>query len=122
MAITAEQAVEATKNSGGIISVIAGRLGVTRQYIYKLQKKYKTFEAAIHEAREANLDLAESKLLSKIQAGDNTMIIFYLKTQGKKRGYIERQEISGSDGGAIKIDASISRAIEKAYGNGDSSS
>jgi len=32
-----------------------------------------------------------------------TMIIFYLKTQAKDRGYVERQEVTGADGGAVMV-------------------
>ncbi len=33
-----------------------------------------------------------------MQEGNMTATIFFLKTQGKSRGYIERQEITGADG------------------------
>ena len=39
------------------------------------------------------IDLAESKLMENIEDNDNTSIIFFLKTKGKKRGYIEKQEV-----------------------------
>ena len=35
---------------------------------------------------------AEGKLMKKINVEDTTSIIFYLKTQGKERGYIEKSE------------------------------
>jgi len=38
------------------------------------------------------LDFAESQLHKQIKEGNSTSTIFYLKTKGKKRGYIERQE------------------------------
>jgi hypothetical protein len=43
-------------------------------------------------------DLAEMKLLSAIREGKTAELLFYLKTKGKKRGYVERQEITGIDG------------------------
>jgi hypothetical protein len=44
------------------------------------------------------LDFAESSLHKQIQSGVPASTIFYLKTRGKGRGYIERQEITGRDG------------------------
>jgi hypothetical protein len=36
-----------------------------------------------------------------IQNEDTAATIFYLKTKGKKRGYIERQELTGNEGAPI---------------------
>ena len=44
------------------------------------------------EARESALDEAESELMKLIRAGNLTAIIFFLKTQGKSRGYSERSD------------------------------
>ena len=44
------------------------------------------------EADESMLDFAESKLIEHINNNDITSLIFFLKTKGKKRGYIERSE------------------------------
>ncbi len=39
------------------------------------------------------LDFAESNLKKLEKEGNPAATIFFLKTKGKKRGYIERQEI-----------------------------
>ena len=44
------------------------------------------------EADESMLDFAESKLIEHINNNDITSLIFFLKTKGKKRGYVERTE------------------------------
>ena len=46
----------------------------------------------IEDADESLLDFAESKLVEHINDGDITSLIFFLKTKGKKRGYVERSE------------------------------
>lgn len=103
MAITAAQAIEAVEGSDGNIGVIASRLGCTRRHVYNLRDKYVTVAEAIEEEREAFKDEVESIISQKIRDGDNTMIIFYAKTQMKERGYVERQEVSGPDGAPLQI-------------------
>jgi hypothetical protein len=44
------------------------------------------------EARETMLDNAETELYEQALNGNTTALIFLLKTQGKGRGYVERQE------------------------------
>lgn len=101
--ITAEKAITAVNGSKGIMSVIARRLGVSRRHVYRLRDKYVTVAEAIEDEREEGKDFAESRMFQQIDAGNTTMIIFYLKTQAKDRGYVERQEFTGKDGESIPI-------------------
>lgn len=100
---TAAEVIEAIKGSKGFVSTIANRLGCQRTYIYKLLEKYPTAKEALENEREGNKDFVEGKLMQQIDAGNITAIIFYLKTQGKDRGYIERQEVTGADGGQLQV-------------------
>lgn len=105
MAITVAQAIEAIDGSGGYVSVIARRLGCSQRNVYKLRNKHASIEEALEEERAKQLDFAEGKLQEQIKSGNTTAIIFYLKTQGKDRGYVERveQRHAGKDGGNIPI-------------------
>ncbi len=98
---------------------IAKNLGCNRTYVYHLMKKYATFAQAVEEEREALKDVVEIKLIEEIEAGNMTGIIFYLKTQGRDRGYIERHEVTGRDGGAIEVNHSFDEALKKAYGRSE---
>jgi len=100
---TAEQVIEAVRGSKGFVTTIAKRLGCARIYVYKLAEKFPTVKQAIEEEREGNKDFAEGKLMEQINAGNMTGIIFYLKTQARDRGYVERQEITGLDGKEVLI-------------------
>ena len=42
------------------------------------------------------LDFAESALHNNIREGKETSTIFFLKTRGKKRGYIEKTEVDNT--------------------------
>ncbi len=101
MAITAKQAIEAVKDSKGFITTVAKRLGCDRTTVYRLKDKFPTVAQAIIDERETLKDFAEGKLFSQIDDGNTTAIIFYLKTQAKDRGYIEKQIVEN-----INIDMS----------------
>lgn len=88
---------KAIDGSGGYITEIAARLKcdwhTAKDYITKFG-----LEEYLKLEEETRLDKAERKLDQQIDAGDTTALIFFLKTKGKKRGYIERQEITGAEG------------------------
>lgn len=87
----------------GNIAAIARHLGVSRGTIHNRMAESATLKTAIVDAREAMIDNAESVLYDQALKGNTTALIFFLKTQGRGRGYVERQEITGADGGAIGI-------------------
>jgi hypothetical protein len=74
----------------GNIAAIARKLGVSRSTVWARCNESKTLMQALEDARESMIDNAESKLYSKILDGDMTAIIFFLKTQGARRGYSEK--------------------------------
>lgn len=55
--------------------------------------KYPEVKAARESGTEVRLDVAEAALDRAVQKGEGWAICFLLKTRGKSRGYIERQEI-----------------------------
>jgi hypothetical protein len=88
----------------GNLSAVSRALGVNRLTVYRFMANRPTVKQALSEAREKMIDNVESKLYSKALDGDPACMIFFLKTQGKSRGYVERQEVTGADGGAIIVD------------------
>ena len=100
--------------SGGIVTEVAKRLGVSRTTMYKYIDRWKTVADAIEDERSALVDFAESQLVRKVREGHITAIIFTLKTLGKKRGYIESYKVSGDeDEGPIQF------VVRKAAADGE---
>ena len=87
----------------GNVSMVARSLNISRTTLYNYINSHPTVKAKLDEAREKMIDNVESKLYSKALDGDTTAMIFFLKTQGKSRGYVERQEVTGADGGAVLV-------------------
>lgn len=89
----------------GLISPSCKKFGIDRRTYYRWLKEYAEFPDYVEEISEANIDFAEGKLLSQINDGDTGAIIWFLKCKGKRRGYVEKQEIehSGNIGTTINI-------------------
>lgn len=90
---TVAQVVKAVAGSGGFVTEIARRLGCSRSTVYRYKQNHKAIAEAIFEEKEHLLDTAESALLSQVNGGNITAIIFYLKTQGYHRQYGDRSKL-----------------------------
>jgi len=101
---TAARIIKALKETNGLLTMAAARSGIGYRTVCRYVAEYPSVKEAAQDAKEAMLDYAEGKLYSKIKDGDNTAIIFYLKTQGKARGYIERQDIGNPEGESFKVE------------------
>lgn len=95
---TLEQIKDAINKSGGFISIACKSLGCTRRTVYNYIDKYPELKEVVTDIREHYLDIAEASLIQKVKDGNTPELLFYLKTQGKKRGYIEKQQIDLSSG------------------------
>ena len=85
--------LEALEKSLGVVTTACKQTKIGRTTHYRWLSEDKEYRKAVNDLKTVALDFAESKLHSSIADGNVTAIIFYLKTQGKARGYVERQEI-----------------------------
>ena len=95
----------------GNITSACNQMNISRGTFYDWVNNDDDFKKQVDEIGEIALDFVESKLFQKIDGihsktddgivykkePDTTAIIFYLKTKGRKRGYIERTEIELND-------------------------
>lgn len=93
--------LEVLSQSAGFVSMACESAGVGRTTYYRWYEEDEEFRQKCKDIEEANIDYAESKLLTQIKEGNTTATIFFLKTKGKNRGYVERQEVTGKDGADI---------------------
>ena len=84
--------IAALEQTLGVVTTACKVVGIDRTTHYEWIKTDPEYKTAVDELDNVALDFAESKLHKRIEAGDTTAVIFYLKTKGKNRGYIERQE------------------------------
>jgi hypothetical protein len=85
--------LEALEKSLGIVTTGCKIVGIGRTTYYEWYNCDKDFRSAVDELKNVALDFAESQLHKQISDNSTAATIFYLKTKGKNRGYVERQEI-----------------------------
>lgn len=100
--------IEALEQSLGVITSACKKVGVGRTTFYGWMKDDPDFADKVRSIEDIALDFAESQLHKQIKDGSTAATIFYLKTKGKKRGYIERTETDITTGGE-KVNIPISK-------------
>ena len=105
-----KELLEALNGCKGIVSTACKSVGLSRTTFYEYYNSDPEFARQADEAQENAIDFVEGKLFEKIngvsvirytakgeedvyeQPPSDTAIIFYLKTKGRKRGYVEKLE------------------------------
>jgi hypothetical protein len=88
-----KQTIDAMEKSLGIVTIACRNVGIHRSTFYDWMNNDPEFKKSVDDVSEITLDFAESELHKQIRDGSTAATIFYLKTKGKKRGFIERSEI-----------------------------
>ena len=68
-------------------------VGISNKTHYNWLNNDPEYKDAVDSIQDYRLDQAERRLDELINDKNPTAIIFFLKTKGKKRGYVERQEV-----------------------------
>lgn len=100
---TTGEVIDALAEARGIKSRAAESLGCDRRTVDNYIDRHPTVARAYAELREALVDNAEEGLSALLQEKYWPAIRYTLATLGKDRGYVERQEVTGPEGGPIVI-------------------
>ncbi len=97
------EVIEALQQARGIKAVAARLLGCEWETVNNYCKRYPECQAVIDNRRTEICDYAENHVWNGIIKGDIELCKWALKTLGKDRGYVERQEQTGIGGQPIEI-------------------
>lgn len=112
--IPIDELVPLLEKDKGNVAAVARRFGVSRGTILNRINESPTLQKVLDDARQSMLDNAESVLYKKVLEGSTAELIFFLKTQGKERGYIERNELDVRAKDVSKLSDDELNAIVKA--------
>jgi hypothetical protein len=113
--------LKALESTLGVVTSACEVVGIDRRTHYRWLQEDEAYRVQVESLTDLAVDFAESQLFElikgahrevstpdgeviRIQDAPNTSAtIFYLKTRGKKRGYVERNEIAGVNDAPIQI-------------------
>ncbi len=99
--------LEALKEQLGIVTPTAKQTGINRTTHYKWLKEDPEYKAEVDLIPDLVLDFAENALFKLMQEKNVAATIFFLKCNGKHRGYVERHELSHSMNTPLIIKESV---------------
>jgi hypothetical protein len=105
----------------GNISATAKRFNVARGSLHALIEKRPSLQQVVRDSREGMKDNAESSLYRAVLAGEAWAVCFFLKTQAKDRGYIERQEIEHQATNRLVIEEEVVTRDRRSQSEGSTS-
>lgn len=101
--LTENGVAEALREFDGNMAAVGRKFGVTRTSVWEYVHDRESLKTILAEVKETFIDDIEGSLYRGAKEGNVTAQIFILKTQGKGRGYVERQEQTGADGQPIEV-------------------
>jgi hypothetical protein len=87
--------LDSLEKSLGVVTTAVKKAGIARSTFYEWLNNDLNFAKEVADIQNVALDFAESQLHKQIGDGSTTATIFYLKTKGKNRGYIETRDNRG---------------------------
>jgi isopentenyldiphosphate isomerase len=95
--------IEALEKSLGVVTNAAKAIGISRHTHYAWMQNDVEYKNEVDQISNFILDFAESQLFKQINDGNIVAILFYLKTKGKSRGFVEKTEIRSDNELIIKF-------------------
>jgi len=99
-----QKLIKALEESHGVITNACKKAGISRAQFYRYLNADEKFKQQVEDVQEQAIDFVESELFKQIKNGNITGQIFYLKTKGKHRGYIEKTQVQQETTGSIQFD------------------
>ncbi len=91
--IPTDRIIECLRETNGLVSLAAKRVPCSPTTIRERARRVQAVRQVIDECRGELVDLGELALRKAVLAGEPWAVALVLKTLGKDRGYVERQEV-----------------------------
>lgn len=85
-----EAMISALTKCLGVVTTACKKVGISRETHYLWFNEDVDYRAKVLDVKNIAIDFVESKMFSAISNGDSSLTKYYLSTQGKDRGYVEK--------------------------------
>jgi hypothetical protein len=92
--LTNAEIIEAITKCRGLLYLASNVLSVNYQTLAERVNNDPELQDAVKDQRGKTLDMAEAKLMQAVDKGEQWAITMLLRTLGRERGFVERQEVS----------------------------
>jgi hypothetical protein len=113
--IPIELILDALTQSEGLLTQAGAILNKSRSWMSERCKDDPIIQAHLKQVIELTLDKYEDALTTLRKNGDKTAIIFYLKTKGRHRGYIEHAPMEQVDVSKFKAMREVFEAVSQCH-------
>ena len=114
MDVKKKSAIAAYIKTFGNITQACQILGIDNSTFHRWKQKDKKFAKALEDAQPKERDFLESKAVSRINKGSDSVLIFALKTKAKSRGWVDQD--TGADGKPLVLNNFNGRAASNLRG------
>src|SRR6185369_728638 len=110
--VTKEALLKALDFHKGNVTEACKACKISRETFYEYKRNDKEFAGKVNEIKEIVIDFVENKMFEIIEdkgKGAPGLIIWYLKTQARHRGYVEQDLGDPADAGKVTINVKFSK-------------
>ena len=94
--------IEALEKTLGVVTSASKKCGISRTQHYQWMKEDEEYAKEVNDLDNLALDFGESKLHDLMRDDNAPAVIFFLKTKGKKRGYVEGIDVT-TNGESVNV-------------------
>ena len=107
---------KALETHRGCVYLAAESLGLWPSAVYARIAKSPELRELLDLYDGRLVDLAELKLQQAVRDGERWAVQFLLKTKGRSRGYVERQEVEASGRVKLELEPKVGPELDRAIG------
>jgi hypothetical protein len=105
--LTVENVTTQLRKLDGNVAAVGRAFGVTRAAVANFITAHPELAPVRDEARETVKDDVESELYKQARSGEAWAVCFFLKTQAKDRGYVERSEVEQTTSARLVVEEDV---------------